>query len=179
MRPRLHPDRPLDIVVVDFELGASAATSTSVTQLLSSHALLSVTVIENTSNSRVTFTVPVSARSSPRGWIVRALIHPDTWKHATSICVEALSLARRHLPCQGDCLPAILRVGFKHGRAGEGAVYAASKTGDVSALQAALDAGGSTDEMDEVRGKCTESGSFWHTHIQEYGGGALVIFAFP
>ena len=175
MRPRLHPDRPLDIVVVDFELGASAATSTSVTQLLSSHALLSVTVIENTSNSRVTFTVPVSARSSPRGWIVRALIHPDTWKHATSICVEALSLARRHLPCQGDCLPAILRVGFKHGRAGEGAVFGASKAGDVSALQAALDAGGSTDEMDEVRVKCLKAPPFGTLTYKSMGVGVGLL----
>ena len=39
-----------------------------------------------------------------------------------------------------------------HAAAPAGAVYAAAKAGDVRALQAALEAGASTDEADEVRG---------------------------
>ena len=60
----------------------------------------------------------------------------------------ALSLAGHILP--SDCLPVTLQVGYNHAPAPEGAVYAAAEAGDVPALQAALDAGGSTEEADEV-----------------------------
>ena len=40
---------------------------------------------------------------------------------------------------------------YNHTPAPEGAVFAAAKAGDVLALKAALDAGGSTEEADKVR----------------------------
>ena len=60
----------------------------------------------------------------------------------------SLSLVGRPLPC--DCLPATLRVGYNHAPAPMGAVYGAAKAGEVPALQATLDAGGSTEEAEEV-----------------------------
>ena len=67
-----------------------------------------------------------------------------------SVTVVSLSLAGRPLPC--DCLPATLQVGYNHAPAPAGAVFAAAMAGDVPALQAALDAGGSTEEAGEVCG---------------------------
>ena len=64
----------------------------------------------------------VKALPSSSGWIARALARPAAWADAASIAVVSLALGGRPLPC--DCHPA---------------------------LQAALDAGGSTEEADEVR----------------------------
>ena len=92
--------------------------------------------------------IPVSARPSGSGWTARALLRPSAWANADSVTVVSLSLAGRPLPC--DCLPATLRVGYNHASAREGAVFEAAKAGDLPALQAALDAGGSTEESNLV-----------------------------
>ena len=92
----------------------------------------------------------VKARLSGGGWTARALASPSAWADAVSVTVVSLSLAGRPLPC--DCLPATLQVGYNHAPAPAGAVFAAAMAGDVPALQAALDAGGSTEEAGEVCG---------------------------
>ena len=118
-----------------------------------SPALLSIAV-EVPGQPQVAVSLPVSARVSGSVWIARALVSPTTWADAVSVTVVSLSLAGRPLPC--DCLPAILRVGYNHAPASAGAVFAAAKAGDVPAQQAALDAGGSTEEADTVRGRGRE-----------------------
>ena len=83
-------------------------------------------------------------------WVIRALIRPAAWAEAASVTVVSLSLVDRLLSC--DSLPATLRIGYNHAPTPTGAVLEAAKAGDAAALQAALDAGGSTEEADEVRG---------------------------
>ena len=79
------------------------------------------------------------------------MLLPGPWKaDAASLTVVSLSLAGRLLP--SDCLPATLPVGYNHAPAPAGAVLEAAMAGDVPALHAALEAGGSTEEACEVRG---------------------------
>ena len=141
--PRVHADRPLEI-----DLGARGLdTGAGATGFISAHACLAIE-IEVTGHSSVSYTLPLSARSSSGGWVARALIHPAAWVNAASITVVSFSLARR--PLLSDCLPVTLEVGYNHAPAPAGAVLLAAQTGDVRALQAALDVGGSTEEADDV-----------------------------
>ena len=89
-------------------------------------------------------------------WVIRALIRPAAWAEAASVTVVSLSLVDRLLSC--DSLPATLRIGYNHAPTPTGAVLEAAKAGDAAALQAALDAGGSTEEADEVRGNGKNAG---------------------
>ena len=147
--PRVHADRPLELELSAIGLGAGAGVAESVASWISAHALLQISV-EVPGHSQEEVAVLVKARPSEDGWIVRALVRPSTWADAVSVTVVSLSHAGRPLPC--DCLPAILRVGYNHAPAPEGAVFEAAEAGDVPALQAALDAGGSTEEENEVGG---------------------------
>ena len=110
---------------------------------ISANVLVSV-VIHREGRPDDYHTAEVSARPSGSGWIARILIRPACWSDAASVTVASLSLAGRPLP--GDCLPYTLRVAYNHTPAPAGAVNAAAKAGDEAALQAALDAGGSTEE---------------------------------
>ena len=53
--------------------------------------------------------------------------------------------------CGPDCAVAFDTRSCSHTRTPAGAVYRAAKAGDVTALEAALSAGGSTEEVDQVR----------------------------
>ena len=147
MPGRLHADRPMDIEVaaVGLEPGPAA---TSVARWLSAHALLTIAV-EEAGQRRGSFTCPLSVHSCAGGWLARALIRPSAWANAASVTIVSLTLAGLAISC--DCIPAILRVGYNHAPAAAGAVFRAAKAGDMAALQAALDAGESTAEKDEVR----------------------------
>ena len=151
---RVHADRPLEIAV---RLGAGAGVAASIASCISAHARVTISVAVS-GQPRAQVSVPVSARPSDGGWIIRALIRPAAWAEAASVTLVSLSLAGRPLPC--DCLPATLRVGYNHALAPEGAVFAAARAGDVAALQTALDAGGSTEEADEVRGGANQAGLY-------------------
>ena len=144
---RVHADRPLELELAAVGSGAGAGAAVAIASWLSAHACLAIAV-EMPGQHRLEVYLPVSARPSGGGWIARALIHPSAWADAASVTVVSLSLAGRLLPC--DFLSATLQVGYNHARAPAGAVYAAAKVGDVPALQAALDAGGSTEEAEGV-----------------------------
>ena len=145
--PRVHNDRPLEIALVAAGLSLGVGVAGSMACWLSAHALLSV-IVRDARGLRLLHCVPLSVRPSGGSWIARALIRPAAWADAVSVTVVSLSLAGR--PLHYDSLPATLRVGYNHSPAPAGAVLAAAKAGDVPALQAALDAGGSTEEADEV-----------------------------
>lgn len=115
---------------------------------LSAHPRLAIS-FEAPGQTRAEVYLPVTARPSCGGSILRVLVRPAAWADASSVTVVSLSLAGLPHPC--EFLPATLRVGYNHALAPAGAVLEASKAGDVPALQAALDAGGSTEEADEVR----------------------------
>ena len=117
---------------------------------LSNHAQLTISIASNGRPLRF-LTVSISARASHLCWTARALIPPAAWSDATSVTLESFSIAGSTL--HSDCLPTTLRVGYNHALAPPGAVLAAARIGDVPALQAALDAGGSTEEIDAVRRK--------------------------
>ena len=153
---RVHADAPLEMEVADSGNGAAVdASAASMGRWLSAHAKVSL-VVGMKGQVDASYSVPVAVRPSGNGWIARVLIHPATWANVASVTVLSLSLAGRPLPC--DCLPATLRVGFNHTRAPAGAVHSAAKAGDMPALQAALEAGGSTEETDAVRrGGCVGS----------------------
>ena len=121
----------------------------SLASWISAHACLAIAV-EVPGQPREEIFLPIVARASDGDLIVRALMRPAAWALAKSVTLVSLSLAGRPLP--SDCLPATLQVGYNHAPAPEGAVYEAAWAGDVAALQAALDAGGSTEEADTVRG---------------------------
>ena len=143
---RVHADRPFEVNLTAIRLGVGDGPT--VARLLSAHARLAISV-EGPGQPRGEVSLPVVARPSGCGWIARALIRPAFWADAASVTVLSFSLAGRPLSC--DCLPVTLQVGYNHAPAQEGAVAAAAKAGDVPALQAALDAGGSTEEANEVR----------------------------
>ena len=128
-------------------MGLVAGDSVAIGSWISAHACLRVAV-EVPRQPRREVSVPVSAHPSGGGWIIRAVVRPTAWAEAASVTVVSLSLAGRPLP--SNCLPATLRVGYNHAPAPMGAVYGAAKAGDVAALQAALYAGGSTEEADKV-----------------------------
>ena len=144
----VHADRPLDIGIAAAGLHMGTSASSFVAHWLSAHALVSLELKEHTCASH---SVSVSVRHTDCGWVARPLIHPTSWAGAPSVTVVSLSFAGRPVSC--DFLPATLRVGFNHDPAHEGAVLAAAKADNVPALQAALDAGGSTEEADSVRGE--------------------------
>ena len=156
--PRVCANRPLEIELTGVGLGAGASVTAPVAQWLSGHASLAID-IELSDNSRGAFSVDVSACPSDSGCMIRALVHPASWADATSVTVVSLTVAGRPLTC--NRLPAALPVGYNHTPAPQGEVYAAASAGDVPVLQAALDAGGSTEEADRVRrkkGRNAESG---------------------
>jgi len=135
-------ERPLE---VELEAVGRHSGMTTVQHCLSTHAHLWIIIGAGCA--------PVSARvvvhRSGNGWIARALIHPSSWADATTVTVVSLALGG--LPLPSDCLPATLRVGYNHALSLEGEVFVAAKAGNAPALQAALDAGGSTEEANEVR----------------------------
>ena len=134
--------RPLEVELdaVGHHLGAPTALNS-----ISTHANLEIIIGAGCA--------PVSARvavhRSGCGLIARALIHPALWVNVTSITVHSLTIGGLRLP--SNRLPATLRVGYNHTPMPEGAVFAAAFDGDATALQSALDAGGSTEEADKVR----------------------------
>ena len=144
----VHSDRPLEVELIVVGLSAGANAAESLASWISSHAVLQISIAVP-GQPRAEVSLLVKARPSGDGWIARALARPAAWADAASVTIVSLSLAGRSLPC--DCLPATLRVGYNHAPAPAGAVLAAARAGDVPALQAALDAGGSTEEVDEVR----------------------------
>ena len=152
--PRTH--EPLEVELASIGPTSLASGPTGIASCLSTHARLCVSFETTNGQSPSLDSVPVFVRPSNGGWVARALIRPATWADATSITVASFSFAGRSLPC--DCLPVTLRVGYNHAPAPAGAVYAAAKAGDVAALQAALDAGGSTEEADKVWGVRRASG---------------------
>ena len=149
----VHAGLPLEI-----ELDATCprrAITASVARIISTQAVLSVVVVSK-EKPHASISVPVSVRPSRGGWVARALTRPSTWAGADSVSVLSLSLLGRPLP--GDVLPVIRRVGYNHAPTPAGAVHAAVVDADASRLQAALDAGGSTEEADSVR---VERGACW------------------
>ena len=136
VRPLVHADRPLELELAAVGQGAGAGAAESVASWISAHAVLRISD-EVPGQPRGEVSVLVKARPSEGGWIVRVLVRPAYWANAASVTVVSLSLAGRPLPCH--CLPATLRVGYNHAPAPGGAVYAAAKTGDVPALQAAIE----------------------------------------
>lgn len=144
-------DRPLE---VEISCSDRVIAASVFARFISSHATLSLEIHAN-GQYPVKCVVPVSARPSGGGCIARALIRTEAWAKSESVTVVSLALADHLLPCNG--LPATLRVGYTHALAPAGAVHEAASCGDVPALLAALDAGGSTEERDEVR-KTTENG---------------------
>ena len=157
----LLADRPLEIEcsVVDVVPGSHAAES--VTRSISTHAQLLV-ASESNGGPRTIWCTQIALHPSTvsgGGWIARVLVRPASWAAASSVTLLSLTFAGRPLPCDSGLLPATLRVGYNHAPAPAGAVFAAAVAGDVRALQAALDEGGSTEETDAVRG--AEGGGLW------------------
>ena len=151
----VHADRPLELEIAAVGLIAEGDVAESIASWISAHACLAIAV-EVPGQPREEVFLPVSTRPSGGGWIARALVRPAAWADAASLTVVSLSRAGRPLPC--DCLPATLQVGYNHSRAPAGTLSEAAEAGDVAALQAALDAGGSTEEADEVRGNGKNAG---------------------
>ena len=140
--------RPFEVVLSRTSPCPGDHASVSVACCLITHAQLSVT-FKTQSRGLVCELVSISVRPSGSDWIARALIRPALLADAVVVTVDSLALAGRPLTC--DCLPVTRGVGYNHAPAPVGAVYRAASAGNVPALQAALDAGGSTEEADHVR----------------------------
>ena len=152
---RVQADRPLEVGLAcvgshpDAEAYGSA--SARIVGRLYFNACLCVCFGTTQGHHLGSISARVSVQLSGGGWVARALIHPAIWANAASITVVSFTLAGRPLPC--DCLlPATLQIGYNHAPSPKGAVLVAAIAGDVLALQAALDAGGSTEEVDNVCG---------------------------
>ena len=146
---RVHADLPIEVELAAVGLCSSSSLAVSAARWISTHTLLSVRIETNDDSPPLELLVPFAVRPSGVCWAARALIHPASWAGAVSITLVSLSVAGQALPC--DCLPASLQVGYSHAPATEGAVAEAARNGDVPALLAALEAGGSTEEADTVR----------------------------
>lgn len=144
---RVYADRPFEIELAAAGCIWDGSIAVSVAHCMSTHGYISLEILCR--SSCASLLVPLSVRPSGGRWIARALIRPASWADATSVNVLSMSFAWRPMPC--DCLPMTLLGRFNHAPAPVGAVYLAAGAGDVVALQAALDSGGSTEEMDEVR----------------------------
>ena len=149
VQARVHGSRLLEAALAAAGLCVGAGLDVSVASWISAHALLQISV-EVPGQPRGEVSTRVKARPSGGGWIISALVRPAAWADAASVTVVSLSLAGRLL--MSDLLPATLRVGYNHAPAPAGVVFAAAKARDVAALQAALYAGGSTEEADAVNG---------------------------
>lgn len=148
--PVAYVDRPLDLAIaVPGNLPQCARLAASMVHSICANASFAVAV-EAQGRPRASFSVPVSMRPSGDSWVARALIRPATWADADFVSLDYVAFAGQPLAC--DCLPGRLRVGFNHAPAAAAAVLKASREGNVPALQAALNARGSTEDSDEVRG---------------------------
>ena len=151
--PHFHADRPIEIELAVGGLHTSAGVSaaSSLARRISYHTHLTIAV-EATGRSCKNIIVPVSARPSDGGWVVRALVYPASWADSASVTVVSLTVGGISLHC--ELLPATLRVGYNYAPSPAGAVSSAAQAGDLPLLQAALDSGGSTEEANKVhRGK--------------------------
>ena len=145
--PVVMVDRPLEIEFSALGTCPSSCGDASVSRCISHCANLVVSI--ESKGQTLTQSAAIAARPFDGGWIGRALIHPAAWADATSITVVNISFAGRSYPC--DFLPTTLRIGYCHAPAPAGAVLTSAKDGNVDALKAALEAGGSTEEADDVR----------------------------
>ena len=155
--PRVHADRPLEVELASVGLGAGAGVAESIANWISAHAFLQISVKAPGQPGEVSLRVKARPSGFGAGWVARALTRPATWADATSVTVVSLTVAGRLLPC--DSLPATLRVSYNHAPAPVGEVFAAVQAGDIPALIAAIEAGGSTEEADTVRGGVVLGGS--------------------
>ena len=151
MSGRVHTDRPLEINVTAAGIERGVGATALVARWLSAHALLTIEIDVEAGQDRASYTSPLTTRQSAGGWLARAIISPSAWANAASVTMVSITLAGRLMSC--DCLPSTLLVGYNHTPAPAGAVLEAARAGDVPALQAALEAGGSTEEADAVRGE--------------------------
>ena len=141
----LLPNQPLNIQLASPSIFPGAKCVASIARSLAAHLEIQLTFGDNAA-----LATRVSATVQEDGWDVRAVLHPSSWSDSPAITIGSLMLAGRPLLCPG--LPATVQVGFRHAPSPAAAVHAAAVAGDVVALDAALMAGGSTEEADEVRG---------------------------
>ena len=142
---RLQSDQPLQIEFLLFGLGAGSSPASI--DWLSDHILLSLTI---SGESQTSLSVRFSLRLLGSVWVARALIRPTLWDKAASVTLVSILLAGHQVP--SEFLPRTLQVGYNHASDPEGMVFEAAKAGNVPGLQGALDAGGSTEEREQVRG---------------------------
>ena len=154
---RVHHGRPLDIELATVGRMPGIDATVSLAHWLSAYARLGIAVDVPGCPCEI-LSLPVTVFHHGDVWILRALMNPVTWATAGSVSLTSITLAGR--PLLHECLPAILHVGFNHEPAHACAVHSAAQAGDVLAVQAALDAGGSTEEADEV---CRTRGWLGHT----------------
>lgn len=107
---------------------------------------------------RRTVVAPVSAHvtNAGAGVRVRVLALPATWSGATQMTTRFMDLSDMRLPPP----PESVRVGFNHAHAFVGRFFMAATKNDVSALVAALIAGCSIEETDNVSSGYTEDFGF-------------------
>ena len=151
----MPPDSTLEIKLEAIGLGAGAVAIVTVSRWISTHASLSIDIC---GKSRATYSVPVSARPSGDEWIALALLRPVVFADATPMTLGSILFAGQPLPFYR--LPATLRVGYNSPTSAV-AVYEAARDGIIPAQQAALDAGGSTEEADTVRRELIVTAALW------------------
>ena len=144
---REHANKLLEVELAVAGCGKGTDAAASTASWISAHTLLTLT-LEVEGQHRSSYSVSVSMRLSGGSWLARALVQPSAWVDVTAFTVISLLFAGQSLPCH--CLPTTLRVIFNHASAPEGAVCLAAEVGNISALQAALNSGGSTEEADDV-----------------------------
>ena len=147
----VHSERPMEVELTVPLGGISGCSGAAVAwgRAIAAHTLMAISY-EQHGHHPVSLSAELAVRPSASGWIGRALIHPASWKGASYVTINSLTCAGWHVGC--DILPAIVRVGYNHASAPGGAVIDAARAQDVAALQAALNTGGSTEEVDVASG---------------------------
>ena len=79
---------------------------------------------------------------------VRVLLHPSIWAGASALAIDAIMIDQSPVP--SPHLPKALTIRFNHECSAAGSLWAAASDGDVSGLEAALAAGCSTEETQDV-----------------------------
>ena len=121
-----------------------------IAQSMTTHLRVSICIAEQDSDVDRSECIEslVSVRVAGEDLVARVLVPPGTWRQASVATVQAVSWA--DVPMTAPSLPARVMLHASHERAPPGRAHDRASDGDCAGLLAALAAGGSTEEVDEV-----------------------------
>lgn len=147
------PGRP-----IEFALGVTnlheGTPAPEITPCLLRSLRVSVLVATDTGQCRNDASCTVLKETARGALRVRVLLYPSLWTGAPALAIEALKISASSVA--SPHLPKTLVLRFNHERSSAGSLWAAASVGDVRGLEAALAAGCSTEETQDVSRTMTD-----------------------